>query len=172
MDRVSSKPPSVNRRPIGITLIAVFWAVCSVGNIFQGFLVFLAYLGINPIYYMRPDVHGWFRFGVPAQLVLSFLIVAVSILVIVAVSGLLNATFWSYRFSLVISLSMVAVNLATLALYLSAPPVIDAAILQGYRRVVDAVVPFFVINAFWLVVIWSYLTRPRVKQYLIHKADL
>ncbi len=170
MEGVSSETPSANKRPTGITLIAVFWAVSSVGNVFQGFLVFLAYVGIQPIYYMRPDVPRWFRFAMPSQLVLSFLTIAFVVLAFVAVSGLVTGASWSYRFALAISLFIAVVNLATLALYLSAPSELDPVLLQGYRRVVDAVVPFVAINVFWLVVIWSYLTRPHVKQYLIHKA--
>ena len=150
---------SPKNRPTGIVILAVLWTLSSIYNIYQGLNIIIGDLGVLPDL-SDPRTHEWFRVGVPAEIVLGFFLVAFGFLTLLIVYGLYTARSWSYDFALAIPVFITIINIATMGVYLSAPLELE------FREAGLAVVPIIVVNIFWLVIVWSYLTRPHVKQYL------
>jgi len=151
---------SMKNRPSGIVIIAVLWTLSSIYNIYQGLNIIIVDLGVLPDL-SDPRTHEWFRVGVPAEIVLGFFVVAFGFLTLLVVYGLFTAKSWSYDFALAIPIFIAVINIATMGLYASAP-----SEFEWVREASWNVFPFVVLNLFWLVVVWAYLTRPHVKQYL------
>jgi ribosomal protein L40E len=160
VDVVLSPSLGTNKRPLGITIIAALWTISSMINIFSGLNTIIIDLGYLS-YLSDPNVQEWFRFGLPTEIVLGFFIVALSFMILFIVYGLWVAKSWSYHFALAIPVFIMIMNIATLSLYASAPAEL------GLGEQVSFIVPLLVINLFWTIIIWSYLTRPHVKQYLL-----
>lgn len=149
----------MKNRPSGIVVIAVLWTLFSIYNIYQGLNIIITDLGVLPDL-SDPRTHEWFRVGVPAEAMIGFFVVAFGFLTLLIVYGLYTARSWSYDFALAIPVCITVINIATMGLYLSAPLELEL------REAGLAVVPFVGGNMVWLVIVWSYLTSPHVKQYL------
>lgn len=135
------------------------WTIGSLVNIYQGLNGIIIDLGALPLL-SDPYTHEWLRSGLPAEMMISFFILAFGFLTLLVVYGLVTARSWSYHFGLAIPIFTALINLASMALYSSAPAELE---LQG---AVDSIAPFLVINFIWLVILWVYLPKPHVKQYL------
>jgi len=150
--------PENKVRPSGIVIIAVLWTIASIINIYQGLRMVIADLGALS-YLSSPFIHEWFRFGIPAETMLNLFIVAFGFLTLLVVYGLYTAKSWSHDFAFAIPLFITFINVAAMLLYASAP-------IDELRGEANAVIPFIVMNLFWLVVVWSYLSQSHVKKYL------
>lgn len=146
-------------RPSGISIIAVLWTLGSIINIVSGLDAIIRDLGLLP-YLSDPYMPEWGTFGLPAEIVLNFFVVALSFLILLVVYGLFTAKSWSYDLALAIPVFVAIINIAIMGLYASAPIELE---LGGE---VISRIPLFAVNLLWAVIIWSYLTRPHVKQYL------
>jgi len=146
-------------RPTGIVIIAALWTLVSIYNIYQGLNIIIVDLGFLP-YMSEPNMPEWVSFGLPAEIMIGFFVVAFGFLTLFVVYGLFTARSWSYDFALAIPICITVLNIATMGLYLSAPLELEL------REAGLGVVPFIVANMVWLVIVWGYLTRPHVKQYL------
>lgn len=146
-------------RPTGIVIIAVLWTLSSIFNIFQGLNILIVDLGALPLL-SDPRTHKWLSFGLPAEILLGFFVVAFGFLTLLVVYGLFTAKSWSYDFALALPVFITVINIVTLGLYASAP------LELGLRAAADGVFPFIALNLVWLVIVWAYLTRPHVRQYL------
>lgn len=160
MDITLFPSPETKKRPDGISAIAVLWTIGSIFNIVTGLNNVIIDLGALS-YLSDPRVAEWFRFGLPAELVLNFFIVAFGFLVLLIVYGLWMAKSWSYHFALAVPVFITVINVAVLALYASAPTTLE---LGG--RVYSAI-PTVGFNLIWAVIIWYYMTRPHVRKYLL-----
>lgn len=152
----SSQP---KRRPDGITALAILWTIGSLLNIYQGLNGVIVDLGALPLL-SDPQMNPWVRFGLPAEMMISFFVLAFGFLTLLVVYGLVTRRSWSYHFGLAIPIFTAIINFASIALYSSAPAELE---LQG---AVESIAPFLVINLIWLVILWVYLPKPHVKQYL------
>lgn len=160
MDVVSSEPLETKKRPNGIMIIAVLWTLTSIFRINWGLNEVFLDFGELPYLY-EPSEPEWFRFGVPADIVLSFSVVAVSFLTVFVVYGLFTAKPWSYKSALSIPVLTSTMDIALTALYASAPAELDFAAYFSLYCVLA------VTNLVWIVVTWVYLRKTDVKQYII-----
>jgi hypothetical protein len=150
---------STKTRPIGIVIIAVLWTLGSIYNIYQGINGIIIDLGVLPNL-SNPSAPEWFRFGIPVEIIIAFFFVVFGFLTLLVVYGLIMGRSWSYDFALLVPIIVTVLNFWQTVLYYSAPLEI------GLRETAEGAIPIIVFNIFWLVVIWSYLTRPHVKHYL------
>lgn len=150
-----------NKRPIGLTIIAILWLISGIIHIYlaseivRGDLEALEYLSLSWI----PEWE-WFSFVVPTELTLSIIVLCLAVLQILTVPGLLAGKKYSHRLALATPVAFVIVNLALLGLYLSAPSGIDLGNSLIYPAVSVAV------NVLWVLVYWKYLAKPDLKTYL------
>ena len=147
------------KRPDGILILAALWTIGAVLNIFQGLngidsdLEILSYLS-------SPNLAEWFRFGIPAETTIRFLLIAFGFLTLLVVYGLCIVRSWSYRFSLAIPLLVLLLNAALVGLCLSAP-------YETIRAEGRAASPIFAIDFVWTTITWVYLRQRHAKQYLL-----
>lgn len=145
------------KRPDGIVGIAVLWTLSSIYGIYVSLNGIIVDLGALP-YLSIPTMPEWYRFGVPAELMINFFGLAYSFLTLIVIYGLWTARSWSYDFGLALPVFIIILNFAGMMLYSSAPPELGAA--------ANTFLPYIAWNLFFLVCTWGYLTRPHVKQYL------
>jgi len=160
MDITLFPSPETKKRPDGIVAIAILWTISSIVNIGFGLNNVIKDLG-GLAYLSNPSISEWFRFGLPAELVLNFFTVAFGFLVLLIVYGLWMAKSWSYHFALAVPVFITVINIAVMALYASAPTTL------GLGEEVNSSVPIVAFNLIWAVIIWYYLTRPHVRKYLL-----
>lgn len=101
----------------------------------------------------------WFQFGIPAEIMIDFFLLAFGFLTLLVVYGLWTARSWSYDFARAIPIFIMILNLGYMVLYLSAPSEL------GLGEAGIGVLPALVGNIVLLVIIWAYLPQPHVKQY-------
>lgn len=150
---------STKNRPTGIVIIAVLWTLSSISNIYQGLNTIITDLGYLQ-YLSNPNVSEWYSFGLPAEIVLGFFIVAFGFLTLLVVYGLYTAKSWSYGFAFAIPVFIAIINLVTMGLYAFAPVELE------FRDATLLALFFVALNLIWGIIIWVYLTKPHVKQYL------
>jgi len=160
MDAVLSPSLETRKRPNGITIIAVLWTLTSIFIIDWGLNQVILDFGELP-YLHDPSEPKWFSFGVPADIVLSFSMVALSFLTVFTVYGLFTAKSWSFKSAFAIPVFTAIIDGAAAALYASAPAELEFAVFFSLYLALT------VINLVWVVVIWVYLRKPNVKQYII-----
>lgn len=106
----------------------------------------------------NPQVPEWFKFGVPAELAINLLVFALGLIQLFTIYGLWTGKSWSYKLALAI-LVLVAVSwISAAVLYMSAP--IELEIRESINWVPIGS------SIFWMVIYWSYLRKPHVKEYL------
>jgi len=169
IDPITGKPPVnpiqvtftplTKGRPTGILVIAVILTLFSIYNIYQSLNLIIGDLGFLPVL-SDPRTPEWLSFGLPAEIMIGFFVLAYGFLTLIVVYGLLTARSWSYHFALALPIFITILNFATMLLYLSAPSELELA-QAGF----DAA-PFIVGNIIFMIIIWGYLTRPHVKHYL------
>lgn len=154
-----NQPSRLKNRPTGIVIIAVLWTLGSMYNIYVSLSTIIIDLSALP-YLSDPYVDRWLRFGVPAEMMIGFFILAFGFLTLVVVYGLLTARAWSYDSALALPIFIIVLNSASMLLYLSAPS--ELGLSEAGITAAGAIFGNIII----LVLIWVYLTRPYVKQYL------
>lgn len=147
------------KRPTGIVIIAVLWTLMGIVNIFLSLKITIDDLGYLSNL-SNPYLNEWVRFGLPAELMLNFFNLAFGFLVLLVVYGLYTARSWSYHFGLAIPVFSVIISFAATALYASAPQEL------GFGEAVASGIPSLVWGVVWASLVWSYLRKPHVKQYL------
>ncbi|MDA4120929.1 MAG: hypothetical protein OK404_00805 [Thaumarchaeota archaeon] len=152
-----SPTPGPPKRPRAVTAISILWTFGGLYNIYIGFTTAYSDNGILP-QLSNPSVNPWFRFGVPAELVLYVLVLIFGITQLVVVFGLMTRKSWSYKLGLAIPIMGVIVNMSIFALYLSAPSELGLVSASGGSGLV--------VGLIWIWLLWKYLRRADVKSYL------
>jgi hypothetical protein len=145
------------KRPLGLTVISVLWLLGALYNFFVGIATISSDLNSMPLL-SDPRVHQWFHLGIPAELALGVFVVIIAIVQAFTIYGLLKRKVWSYKLALTAPVLVVFSWFAQAALYLSAPPslgLVNPSMLTGP-----------VMSLFWLFLVWSYIRKPHVRQYL------
>jgi len=108
----------------------------------------------------------WISYGLPAETVFSFLMVALGFLTVLVAYGLFTARPWSYKSAFVVPALAAIVDGAAAALYAAAPAEqgFVAEIAQASTSLFLSLALYYLI---WIIVISIYLRKPDVKQYII-----
>ena len=150
---------ATNKRPVGLTIIAVVWLIFGLYNIYSAFQT------INVDVENLPFLSGygvpeWFNMAIPAEMVLSIVALCLGLLQVVTVFGLLRGKKYSYKLGLGIPIALPIINVLFVALYLSAPAGVDLNFNSSiYGGLIGG-------GIFWAVIYWQYLRKPHVKAYL------
>jgi ribosomal protein L40E len=147
------------KRPQGLALIAIFWFLFGIINVYLSFQTISTDLGVLP-YLSDPSVHAWFSFGVPAELVLAILVLCLGLLQIVTVPGLWTGKPYSYKLALIVPVLLLIFNVSSVGLYASAPAELNLGLNVG-----TYVFPL-IMSMVWVVIYWQYLGKPHVKAFL------
>jgi predicted transcriptional regulator len=162
---MSVSSSEVKKRPSGIIIIAVLWVLTSLYVLYWGIETMLFDLSYDPnapeLLELSLYARAWLGWGVRADLVLCFCIVAVSMLMVFVAYGLYTATPWSYNSALAIPAVAAFVHGSTAAFYRSAP------IELGFSYDLPLHSALTLINLIWLAGIWIYARKPFVKQYIV-----
>jgi hypothetical protein len=168
MEPVSSPSSEAKKRPNGIIIIAALWVLTSIFVINWGLGTIIFDFGYDPyapeLLELSAQAREWLRIGVPADIVLSLSIVALSFLTVFTAYGLFTAKSWSYKSAIAILASTAIIDGATATLYASAPVELGFALEYSLYLVLT------LINLVWLAVMLVYLRKPNVKQYIIGSA--
>ena len=155
---VPPPPPAARaKRPLGLTLIAIFWLLAGLWNIYAGLSTISLDLEVVP-YLDNPALDPWFQLGIPAEMAIAALAIILGAVQLIVIYGLWTGKPWSYKPALTIPILIAASWWATLALYLSAPPSL------GIFAPNDLV--YATSSLLWVGVFWWYLRRRHVKDYL------
>jgi len=148
------------KRPDGLTAIAILWFVGALLNVLNSFLVLSQGAAALP-YLSNSGLHEWFSFGVPIEIVLSGLVLALGLVQIVTVFGLWTGKKYSYKLSLAVPVVHVVLSVCFVVLYATAPAEL------GLISSVGSSVFGLAVGLAFLVVIWWYLRKPHVKAFLV-----
>lgn len=151
---------SPKKRPDGISILAFLWILGSIANLGLGFYGIIGDIGVLPL---LSDINmpEFFRFLIPAEMLLNFIFIVVAFLSLYAVYGWFTAKSWSYHLALAFSAFAVPIHLVAAILYASAPTE-----LAGFQEYVGPQLFFFIVFLVWAAAVWVYATKPHVKQYL------
>ena len=147
------------KRPDGLTAIAILWFIGALLNVLNSFLVLNQGAAALP-YLSNSGLNEWFSFGVPIEMVLSGLVLALGLVQIVAVFGLWTGKKYSYKLALAIPVVHSVLNVCFVVLYATAPSEL------GLISSVGSSVFGLVVGLVFLIVIWWYLRKPHVKAFL------
>lgn len=145
------------KRPLGLTVIAVFWVFGGILNLLGSFSLIISDFQVLPLL-SSSLIHNWFRFGVLAELGISLLVLVLSLTQLATCYGLWVGKPWAWKTAFFVAILLVVSNASLFLLYASAPTElgIDATFAGVF-------VPWSIV---WAVIICSYLRKPHVKQYL------
>jgi len=147
------------KRPNGLTAIAILWLIVALLNILNSLLVLSQGAAALP-HLSNSGLPEWFSFGVPVEMVLSGIVLALGLVQIVAVFGLWTGKKYSYRLALAIPVVHVVLNVCFVVLYATAPSEL------GLISSVGSSIFGLAVGLVFLVVIWWYLRKPHVKAFL------
>ena len=178
MDAVSSGQPRYRKRPLGITIIVVMWTLTGLVRIFLRVQTLVVDFSLLPYLSSLFDPAApewsafsmrereWISYGLPAETVFSFLMVALGFLTVLVAYGLFTARPWSYKSAFVVPALAAIVDGAAAALYAAAPAEqgFVAEIAQASTSLFLSLALYYLI---WIIVISIYLRKPDVKQYII-----
>lgn len=177
MDAVSSQSQA-RKRPSGIMIVAVLWILTGIVRMSLGVQTLIIDFGLLPYLsslfdpsapeWFNYSIHEreWISYGLPAETVFSFSIVALGFLTVFTAYGLFTAKPWSYKSAFVVPVLAAIVDGAAAALYATAPA--EQGIAGEIARARTSL--FFslaLVNLVWIIVISIYLRKPNVKQYII-----
>lgn len=145
------------KRPTGLTIIAILWFLGGIYNLYMSSQVISDDLEVLP-HLSDPWVAEWFKFGVPAELAISLLVFALGLIQLFTIIGLWTGKSWSYKLALAIPVLAVVSWISMAALYMSAPIELEI------RESINWFAVLF--SIFWMIIYWSYLRQPHVKEYL------
>jgi len=147
------------KRPNGLTAIAILWLIGALLNILNSLLVLSQGAAALP-HLSNSGLPEWFSFGVPIEMLLSGIVFALGLVQIVAVFGLWTGKKYSYRLALAIPVVHSVFNVCFVVLYATAPSEL------GLISSVGSSVFGLAVGLVFLVVIWWYLRKPHVKAFL------
>jgi len=145
------------KRPSGIVTISILWLIGSILSVDVGLVVVSLDLKALP-HLSDLNMNEWFRFGVPAELILGAFIVALAVIQFFTVYGLLARKAWSYKMGLTVLTLSIIIWSAYSALCAFAPSSLGLATPQYLLGVGLSIA--------WLAIVWSYLRKANVQQYL------
>ncbi|MBI3841473.1 MAG: hypothetical protein HY297_05950 [Thaumarchaeota archaeon] len=168
MDRPRNEAPSgeVNatsraqmswKRPIGLTLTAVSWGLAAIYDLVVSFTMYGPYDAVAQYgdYFPRAP---WFHTAVGTDWSIRILIQVFSLLQVFTVYGMLKGNSWSYYAGLVLPILVLLLFGSTALLYFAAPERL------GLRT--PTLLASLGLAAVWVGVMWVYLTRSHVQDYL------
>ena len=147
------------KRSDGLTAIAILWFIGALLNVLNSFLVLSQGVAALP-YLSNSGLHEWFSFGVPVEIVLSGIVLALGLVQMVAVFGLWTGKKYSYKLALTVAVFLVVLSVCFVVLYSTAPAEL------GLISSVGSSVFGLAVGLVFLVVIWWYLRKPHVKAFL------
>lgn len=145
------------KRPLGLTVIAIVWLLGGLYNLYASLQTIGTDLGLLP-FLSLPTVPEWFRFGVPAELAISFLVTAVGLVQLFTIYGLWTGKSWSYKLALAIPLLAVVLWISQVGLYASAPVEYGLSTALPWGGLVGSLI--------FTGIYWGYLRQSHVKEYL------
>jgi hypothetical protein len=149
----------LKKRPLGITLIAIVWFLSGLVNIFLSFQTISQ--DVQALSYLsNSNLHAWFSFGVPAEMLLGVVGLLLGVMQIITVLGLWAGKTYSYKLALAIPIVLIIENVSAAGLYASASAQLE---LGTY---VSSSLMLLVWSVIWLVVYWAYFSKPYVKDFL------
>lgn len=144
------------KRPTGLTVIAMLWFIGSSYGIITSVGAFFNFYMIWPLL-SEPSVLEWYKFGVPAEFAITLVLFVLTCFSICVVYGFLTGKSWSYKLALALPiLGVIGWSLRT-GLYMWAPIELEFSNVDWTSLGAGLV---------WLIVIWAYVRRPHVKEYL------
>lgn len=162
-----NQPTQPKKRPTGVTVIAVLWALGSIYNLARG-LIGIAF-DMRAMRLLSSPYMGWFRFGLPTDIVLNFFMALAAFLSLLTVYGLSTGRSWSYYATTAFTVFISLIYIFTTVLYASAPPdVVSIMASTGFSvelHIATNAVLFFV-SIIWAAITRVYIARSDVKQYL------
>jgi hypothetical protein len=148
---------SVIRRPAGITVIAVIWALGGLINIGGGLLSLSGDIeGLSLL--NGSGLDPWFNFAIPIELIISIIIMMVGLMQLIGVAGLWSGKKYAYKIALALPIMSIITNLSLAILYSSAPTAIEYIFSNIIYGVGGAI--------FWLVIYFAYFNKQHVKIWL------
>ena len=147
------------KRSDGLTAIAILWFIGALLNVLNSFLVLSQGVAALP-YLSNSGLHEWFSFGVPIEIVLSGIVLALGLVQMVAVFGLWTGKKYSYKLALTVAVFLVVLSVCFVVLYATAPAELGLISSVGFS------VFGLAVGLVFLVVIWWYLRKPHVKAFL------
>ena len=153
---MSSKPS----RPTGLTIIAIFWFIFGLINVYVSFQTISLDLEVLPLLSDLSGAYAWLSFGVPAELILAVVVLCLGLVQIVTVPGLWTGKSYSYKLALIVPIVLVIVNVSSVGLYASAPAELALDFNIGTYAI------GLIMGMFWVIVYWQYLGKPHVKAFL------
>lgn len=148
------------KRPDGVTLIAIFWFIFGLINVYLSFQTISLDLEVLPLLSNLSGIYSWLSFGVPAELVLATLVLCLGFIQIVTVPGLWTGKPYSYKLALIVPILLLIGNVSSVGLYASAPAELDLGFNVG-----SWVFPL-VMSMVWVIIYWQYLGKPHVQAFL------
>lgn len=147
-------------RPSGLSLIAVFWFIFGLINVYLSFQTISLDLEVMPL---LSDLYGAYAslgFGVLAELMLAILGLCLGLIQIVTVPGLWTGKSYSYKLALIVPILLLISNVSLVGLYTSAPAELELGFNIG-----TWIFPL-IMSMVWVIIFWQYLAKPHVKAFL------
>jgi len=135
----SQEVPRGSKRPTGLTVISVLWIL---GGAFDGFEV------VGNLPFPLWGANGFIVLLIGSESVLAVFSIAVAI-------GLLQKRRWSYSAGLALPLVGLALNLVTFGFAALIPDLLNPSIFASLA-----------IALVWVAVVWTYLRRSYVRDFL------
>ena len=146
-------------RPSGLSVIAIFWFIFGLINVYLSFQTISLDLEVLPIL-SDSSVHPWFSFGLPAELGIAVLVLCLGLLQIVTVPGLWTGKPYSYKLALTVPIVLVIANVLSVGLSSSAPAELNLNLNIGTQLFALGM------SVVWVTIYWQYLGKFHVKAYL------
>ena len=156
------KLPSL-QPPVGLIIISIIWLLRGTLTIIDGSQAIMANLEVLPNLRLLPAEYEWLTFGAYAESIINFVTVAISLAQIITVYGLIMRKSWSYKLALALPVLLVIVGTMSVGLYLSIPisPIVTVSAVD-WVTLISSIVGSVIL----VVVIWWYVRKPHVKEYL------
>jgi hypothetical protein len=164
MNATPPPTPKVKRRPSGVTIVALLWALYNITIIDQALELVILDTRFDPstpeYLALNASIQEWLRLGVPTHLMLNVAITILGFLAMLTAYGLFTARSWSYKPALAVPTLTTAMHGGITALYASAPT--ELSLTHDY----SVYLTFTLINLGWAAILLLYLNRPKIKQYI------
>lgn len=164
MDAASPQSPKATKRPSGVTIVALLWALYNITVIDQALEMAILDTRFDPstpeYLALNASTLEWLRLGVPAHMMLNVSITILGFLAMFTAYGLFTAKPWSYKPAVAVPTLTTAMHGGVTALYASAPT--ELSLTHDY----SVYLSFTLINLGWTAILLLYLNRPKIKQYI------
>jgi len=164
MNVLSSSSLKAKKRPGGITIVAVLWALYNITVVDRALEMVIFDIGFDPsapeVLDLGTPAQEWLRLGVPAHMMLNISIAALGFLAMFTAYGLFTAKSWSYKPAIAVPAFTTINHGAVTTLYAMAPAELRLA--NDYSTYLSLTL----ISLGWMVVLLLYLRKPKAKQYI------